>query len=43
VDKARDGIRTLLKYSFEGVLVGDGESIPRGGRRAVEEFLARSG
>lgn len=39
--KARDGIRTLLKYSFDGVLVGDGESIPRGGRRAVEEFLAR--
>lgn len=42
VAKAREGIRNLLKYSFDGVLVGDGESIPRGGRRAIEEFLARS-
>lgn len=42
VAKAREGIRSLLKYSFDGVLVGDGASIPRGGRRAIEEFLARS-
>ncbi len=42
VSKAREGIRSLLKYSFDGVLVGDGESIPRGGRRAVEDFLARA-
>ncbi len=41
VARAREGIRSLLKYSFDGVLVGDGESIPRGGRRALEEFLAR--
>ncbi|HXI01926.1 MAG TPA: hypothetical protein VNI57_02010 [Candidatus Saccharimonadales bacterium] len=40
--KAREGIRVLLKYSFDGVLVGDGESIPRGGRRAIEDFLARA-
>jgi glyoxylase-like metal-dependent hydrolase (beta-lactamase superfamily II) len=40
--RAREGIRVLLKYSFDGVLVGDGESIPRGGRRAIEEFLARA-
>lgn len=42
VAKAREGIRMLLKYSFDGVLVGDGESIPRGGRRAIEDFLARA-
>jgi glyoxylase-like metal-dependent hydrolase (beta-lactamase superfamily II) len=40
--KAREGIRMLLKYSFDGVLVGDGDSIPKGGRKAIEEFLART-
>ena len=42
VTRAREGIRVLLKYSFDGVLVGDGAPIPRGGRRAIEDFLARS-
>jgi glyoxylase-like metal-dependent hydrolase (beta-lactamase superfamily II) len=37
--KAREGIRVLLSYSFESVLVGDGASILTGGKRAVEEFL----
>jgi glyoxylase-like metal-dependent hydrolase (beta-lactamase superfamily II) len=39
--KAREGIRRLLGYPFDAVLVGDGSSILRGGRKAVEEFLAR--
>jgi glyoxylase-like metal-dependent hydrolase (beta-lactamase superfamily II) len=42
ISKAREGIRILLKYSFDGVLVGDGESIPKGGREAIEDFLARA-
>lgn len=43
LSRAREGIRTLLKYSFDGVLVGDGQSFPRGGRKAIEDFLARPG
>ena len=42
-EKAREGIRIILKYSFDAVLVGDGDPIPRGGRKAVEEFLTRAG
>lgn len=37
--KAREGIRVLLKYQFDSILVGDGRSILTGGRRAIEEFL----
>lgn len=37
--KAREGIRVLLNYSFDSILVGDGTSIPTGGKQAVEEFL----
>ena len=37
--KAREGIRVLLNYSFDSILVGDGASILTGGRRAIEEFL----
>ena len=40
--KAREGIRVILKYSFDAVLLGDGDSIPKGGRKAVEKFLART-
>jgi glyoxylase-like metal-dependent hydrolase (beta-lactamase superfamily II) len=40
--KAREGVRALLDHPFDAVLVGDGAPIPRGGRRAVEEFLART-
>ena len=39
--RAREGIRRLLEVPFEAVLVGDGESMPRGGRGAVEAFLSR--
>ena len=38
--RARDGIRRLLDFPFDALLVGDGASIPAGGRAAVETFLA---
>ena len=38
--RAKAGLRQLLEYQFEALLVGDGASILKGGRRAVEEFLA---
>ncbi|HKY31733.1 MAG TPA: hypothetical protein VJV23_04295 [Candidatus Polarisedimenticolia bacterium] len=37
---ARRGLERLLQHPFDAVLVGDGASIPRGGRRAVVEFLS---
>jgi glyoxylase-like metal-dependent hydrolase (beta-lactamase superfamily II) len=37
--KAREGIRVLLKQSFDTILLGDGASILTGGRDAIEEFL----
>ena len=37
--KAKDGLRRLLKYSFESLLVGDGTSILAGGKPAVEQLL----
>ena len=39
---AREGIRRLLDFPFDSVLVGDGASILRGGRAAIEAFLARA-
>lgn len=39
--KAREGIRVLLEYHYDAVLVGDGSSILTGGRQAVEQFLER--
>ncbi len=42
--KARAGLRVLLdaRYDYDAVLVGDGESIPTGGRAALER-LATAG
>jgi glyoxylase-like metal-dependent hydrolase (beta-lactamase superfamily II) len=37
--KAREGIRVLLKQSFDAILLGDGASILTGGKKAIEEFL----
>jgi len=37
--KAKIGLRRLLDYSFEIVLVGDGTPIMNGGRKAVETAL----
>jgi glyoxylase-like metal-dependent hydrolase (beta-lactamase superfamily II) len=39
VAKAKDGLRRLLKYNFESLLVGDGASILGGGKPAVENLL----
>ena len=41
VAAAREGIRRLLDFPFEAVLVGDGDPVTRGGRAAVEAFLSR--
>ena len=34
--KAKEGLRRLLKYKFEAILVGDGASILTGAKQAVE-------
>ena len=40
VQKAKDGLRRLLKYNFDSLLVGDGASILVGGKQQVEQFLS---
>jgi glyoxylase-like metal-dependent hydrolase (beta-lactamase superfamily II) len=37
--KAREGLRRLLKYNFDSLLVGDGVSILTGAKQAVERLL----
>jgi hypothetical protein len=37
--KARDGLRRLLKYNFDSLLVGDGASILSGAKPVVETAL----
>jgi hypothetical protein len=37
--RARDGLRRLLKYDFDALLVGDGASILSGGKAIVETAL----
>ena len=37
--RARDGLRRLLNYKFDAVLVGDGYSITKGGKAAVEHVI----
>jgi hypothetical protein len=39
LDKAREGLRRLLKYNFETLLVGDGTSIMTGAKAVVERAL----
>jgi len=39
-DKAKQGLARLLDSPFDALLVGDGQSFPEGGRRAVEAFLS---
>lgn len=41
VKKAKEGLRRLLDFEFEIVLVGDGKPILSGGKKAVEAFLNR--
>ena len=38
--KAKEGLRRLLKYNFDAILVGDGSSILSGAKQAVEKTLA---
>ena len=40
VVKAKEGLRRLLKYNFDAMLVGDGTSIMTGAKAAVENVLA---
>lgn len=42
VEKAREGLRRLLKYQFDSLLVGDGASILSGGKQEVERLLGMS-
>jgi glyoxylase-like metal-dependent hydrolase (beta-lactamase superfamily II) len=37
--KAREGLRRLLKYNFDSILVGDGTPILAGAKQAVERVL----
>lgn len=39
VAKAEEGLRRLLKYNFDSILVGDGASIIFGAKQAVEHAL----
>ncbi len=39
VAKAKEGLRRLLKYNFDSILVGDGASIIFGAKQAVEQAL----
>lgn len=38
--KAKEGLRRLLKYNFDTLLVGDGSSILVGGKQQVEQLLS---
>ena len=42
VTKAREGLRRLLKYNFDSLLVGDGVSILTDAKQAVERLLQPS-
>jgi glyoxylase-like metal-dependent hydrolase (beta-lactamase superfamily II) len=42
VGKAQEGLRRLLKYNFDSVLVGDGASILTGAKQTVEQLLQPS-
>jgi glyoxylase-like metal-dependent hydrolase (beta-lactamase superfamily II) len=38
--KAKEGLRRLMNYTFDAILVGDGASILTGAKQAVEKTLA---
>jgi glyoxylase-like metal-dependent hydrolase (beta-lactamase superfamily II) len=40
--KAREGLRRLLKYNFDSLLVGDGVSVLTGAKQVVERLLQSS-
>ena len=40
IGQARDGLRRVLKYNFDSLIVGDGTSIVGGAKPLVEQMLA---
>jgi len=42
IAKAKEGLRRLLKYEFDSLLVGDGVSVLNGGKQQVERLLSVS-
>ncbi len=42
VELARDGLRRLLKYKFESLIVGDGASIIGGAKPILEQLLTQA-
>jgi hypothetical protein len=40
IAQAREGLRRLLKYTFDSLLVGDGTSILTGAKPVLEQTLA---
>lgn len=42
VEKAKEGLGRLLKYNFDSLLVGDGDSILTGAKEQVAQLLVRS-
>ncbi len=42
VELARDGLRRLLKYKFESLIVGDGASIISGAKPILEQLLTQA-
>ena len=39
IEKAKADIKVLDGLNFNSVLMGDGNSIPTGGKKAIEQFL----
>ena len=42
IEKAKEGLCRLLKYNFDSLLVGDGDSILTGAKQQVAQLLVRS-
>jgi len=42
IEKAKEGLGRLLKYNFDSLLVGDGDSILTGAKQQVAQLLVRS-
>ena len=42
IAQAREGLRRLLKYNFDSLIVGDGTSIVTGAKPIVEQILAEA-
>jgi len=42
IEKARAGIKVLDDLNFDSLLLGDGDPIPTGGKKAIERFLDKN-